>query len=62
MISFSSSLEIVNVARFAKFKGRVPDPNIALWRAASVADAAVHPYGIKLVLANGLSTSKAIHF
>ena len=48
MISFISSLEIINVV--------LPDPNIFLWIAASVADvAAVNPNGIKTLLANGLS-------
>ena len=49
MISFISSLGIINVV--------VPDTNIFLWTAASVADAAgVNPNGIKTLLANGLST------
>ena len=40
-----------------KLEGRRPDPNILLWIAASVADAAVlNPNGIKTLLANGLST------
>ena len=48
MISFISSFEVINVV--------VPDPNIFLWIAGSVADAAaVHPNGIKTLLANGLS-------
>ena len=48
-ISFISLLEIINVV--------LPDPNIFLWIAASVADAAaVNPDGIKTLLANGLST------
>ena len=48
MISFIFSLEIINVV--------LPDPNIFLWIAASVADAtAVKPNGIKTLLANGLS-------
>ena len=35
----------------------MPDPNIFLWIAASVADAgSVNPNGIKTLLANGLST------
>ena len=34
----------------------MPDPNIFVWTATSVADAAaVNPYGIKTLLANGLS-------
>ena len=46
MISFISSLEIINVV--------VPDPNIFLWIVASVADAtAVNPNGIKMFLPNG---------
>ena len=49
MISFISSLEIINVVK--------PDPNIFLEIAASVADAAaVNPNGIITLLANGLST------
>ena len=49
MILFKSSFEITNVV--------VLDPNILLWIAASVADAAaVNPNGIKTLLANGLST------
>ena len=49
MISFISSLEIVNVA--------VPDTNIFLLIAASVADAAaVNLNGIKTLIVNGLST------
>ena len=48
MISFISSLEIINVV--------VPDPNIFFWIAASVEDTAVvDPNGIKMFLANGLS-------
>ena len=42
-----SSLEIIHV---------LPDPNIFLWIAASVADtAAINPNGIKTLLANGVS-------
>ena len=49
MISFIFSLEIVNVV--------LPDPNIFLSIAASVANAtAVKPNGIKTLLANDLST------
>ena len=49
IISFISSLEIINVV--------LPDPNIFLWIAVYVADAAaVNPNGIKMLLANGLST------
>ena len=49
MISFTSSLEIINVV--------VPRPNIFLWIVASVADAAaVNPNGIKTLLANDFST------
>ena len=48
IISFISSFQIISVAK--------PDPNIFLWTAASVADAAaVHPNCIKILLANGLS-------
>ena len=46
MILFISSFKIINVV--------VPDPNIFLWIAASVA--AVNPNGIKRLLANGLNT------
>ena len=50
MISFISSLEIIKVV--------VPDPNIFLWIAASVAgETTVNPNGIKMLLANGLSAS-----
>ena len=49
MISFISSLEIINVV--------LPDPNIFLWITASVADAvAVNPYGIKTLFTKALST------
>ena len=49
MISFISSSEIINVVK--------PDPNIFLWIAASVADAAAaNPNGIKTLFANNLST------
>ena len=49
MTSFISLWEIINVA--------MPGPNIFLWIFASVADAdVVNPYGIKTLLANGLST------
>ena len=49
MISFISLLEIINVV--------LPEPNIFLRIAASVADAAaVNPNGIKMLLANGVST------
>ena len=49
MISFTSSLGIINVV--------VPDPKIFLWTAASVADAdLVNPNGIKTLLADGIST------
>ena len=49
MISFMSSFEIINIV--------VPDPNIFLWRAPSVTDAAaVNPDGIKTLLGNGVTT------
>ena len=49
MISFKSSVENANAV--------LPDSNIFLWTAVSVADvAAVNPNGIKTLLANGLST------
>ena len=47
MISFISSLEIINVVFL--------DPNIFLSIATSVADAAINPNGIKMLLANGSS-------
>ena len=48
MISFISSLEIINVAK--------PDPEIFLLIAPSIGDAAaVNPNVIKTLLANGLS-------
>ena len=48
IISFNCPFEIINVVRLAKSKGRVLDPNIFLWIAASaVAAAAVNPNGIK---------------
>ena len=56
MISFISSLDIINVVREAKSERRVPDPNIFLWLATSVAvGAAVNPNGIKTILGNCLS-------
>ena len=49
MISFKSSVENANAV--------LPDSNIFLWTAVSVADvAAVNSNGIKTLLANGLST------
>ena len=49
MISFIPSLETISVV--------LPDPNIFLWIAASVAaGAAVNPNGIKMLLVKGLST------
>ena len=57
MTSFISSFEFINVVdREAKSGGHVPDPNVSLWIAASVADAtAVNTNDIKTLLANGLS-------
>ena len=56
MISFISSLEIINAAvREAKPKGR-PNPNTFLWIATSVAAAASNLNGIKTPSDNGLST------
>ena len=57
MISLIFSLEIINVViREAKSEGQ-PDPNILLFIAASVADAAaVNPNGIRTILANVFST------
>ena len=47
--SFIFSSKIINVV--------IPDPNIFLWIAASVADAAaVNPNGNKTLVSNGLST------
>ena len=47
MTSFISSLEIIDIV--------IPDPNIFLWIAVSVADAAaVNSNGIKTLLASGL--------
>ena len=49
MISWISSCEIINVI--------IPDPDIYLWIAVTVADtAAVNPSSIKMLLTNGLST------
>ena len=49
MTSFISSFEIINVV--------IPDPNIFLYIAASVPDAAaINPNGIKTLLANGFNT------
>ena len=49
MISFISALTFINAV--------LPDPNISLWIAASVADAAaVNPNDIKTLLANVLIT------
>ena len=57
IIPFISSLETINVVCFANSEGRVPDLNIILLIAASVADAtAVNATGVKMLLANGLST------
>ena len=62
MISFISSLEVINVVvpkakfegRKAKSEGQQPDPNIFLSIAASVAYAAtVNANGIKTLLASG---------
>ena len=54
MISFICSLEIINAV--------MPDPNIFLGIAASVADAAaVNHNDIKTILANGLSTFPINH-
>ena len=49
MISFISSLEIINAV--------LPDPKVFIWIAAPVDDTtAVYLNGIKMPLANGLST------
>ena len=48
MILFISSFEVINVVK--------PDPNIFLWTAASVVDAAaVNPNGMKTLLASSLN-------
>ena len=67
MISFISSLEILNVVPFTKAKGYeanicrcISDPNIFLLIVASVADAiAVNANRLETVLANGLSAIKS---
>ena len=42
---------------YVKLRPKDPDPNIFLWIAASVADAAaVNPNGNKTFLANGVNT------
>ena len=48
MLSFIASFETINVV--------MSDPNIFLWITSFDADTAVHPNGIKALLANGLST------
>ena len=54
MISFISSFKIINFVHFAKSEERARDPNIFLWIAASVTDAAtVNPNGVKTILTNG---------
>ena len=60
-----SLLEIIKIVRFIESEGSLPDLNIFLGIAASVAGAAtVNSNGIKTLLANGLSTFplKAIQF
>ena len=52
MRSLVSSLEMINVVPFTKSKGRVPDLNIFLSTAASVADAAVNSNGSKTLSGN----------
>ena len=58
MKSFIFSFEIDNIVGEATSGARAPDPNIFLWSTASVAlaVAAVNVNGIKMLLANGLST------
>ena len=58
MKSFIFSFEIDNVVGEATSEARTPDRNIFLWSTASVAPAvaAVNANGIKMLLANGLST------
>ena len=54
MTLFISLFEIINIV--------LPDPNIFLWIAASVADAgAVNPNGIKTLLANGFRTFSILY-
>ena len=48
MLSFIASFETINVV--------MSDPTIFLWITSFDADTAVHPNGIKALLANGLST------
>ena len=57
MISFISSLEIINVFVHEDKSEGQPEPKIFLWIAASVANAAaINPNGSKTLLASGLST------
>ena len=57
IISFISSLEIVKVVPFATYEVCIPDPNIFLWIAASVAVVvSVNLNGLKTLLAIGLRT------
>ena len=56
-MSFISSFEIIDAFCFAKFEGRVSDPTIFLWIAASLAAAAAAAINhIKTLSGNGLST------
>ena len=65
MIPSISWFKIINIFRFAKSEGSIPNPKTSFRIAASVDDsAAVNPNGIKTLLGNGLSTFslKAIQF
>ena len=57
MIPSISSFKIINIFRFAKSKGCIPDPKTFLRITASVDDSAVvNPNGIKTLLGDGVST------
>ena len=57
LISFISSFKIINFVHFAKSEERARDPNIFLWIAASVTDAATaNPNGVRTILTNGWIT------
>ena len=61
IVSFISSLEIINVVHFTKSEGLAPDPKIFWWIAASVADASVVNLDDNETLWTGaFSTIKAI--
>ena len=58
MISSISSFEVINVVRFAKSEGRIPDRKSfkCIFVSAAAAAAAISHNDIKTLLANGLST------